>query len=264
LGGEQVLLGNGDGTFQPAIDIDGGNSPTTIAVGDFTGSGILDIAVTNQTPVGLGGFVSVVLGNGDGSFQPGFSYSTGHASEGLVVGDFTGNGILDLAVANGAGLTGSVGVLLGQGDGTFQDVQEFPAGGRPVSLVAGDFNGDGWTDRVTANNTTNNVSVLLNDQSWGMAPRPPSHGARSGGVASAPLAAELFSHQGDSAAPGQPAKATLALPPDSGPTQPVVSHPGAFDSVTVLARVQRHAHPRELSTSAEDPLPEEGTTGLPG
>ena len=77
-----------------------------------------------------------------------------------MVGDFTGDGRTDLAIANAA--SNDVSVLLGNGDGTFEPQVTYPVGSKPFGLVAGDFNGDGRTDLATANSGSNNVSVLLN------------------------------------------------------------------------------------------------------
>src|SRR5262249_44694288 len=155
--------------------------------------------------------VSVLLGQGDGSFQPGNDYYTGTAVSGVAVADVNGDGIPDLVVT-----AGSVHGLLGLGDGSFQTSPiSHLAGGTPLFLTAADLNGDGRPDLVTANPLSSDVSVLLNDGVWdGMAPRrSPSHGPHSGGVAAAPLAAELLSLPGDSGAPGQPDKATPVLLP---------------------------------------------------
>src|SRR5438034_9520978 len=87
------------------------------------------------------GNVSVLLGTGAGSFQAALNYPD--FGGGLVaVADFNGDGIQDLAVANG--------VLLGKGDGSFQGAVNYPAGNGPVSVVVGDFNGDGIHDLAVA------------------------------------------------------------------------------------------------------------------
>jgi FG-GAP-like repeat/Abnormal spindle-like microcephaly-assoc'd, ASPM-SPD-2-Hydin/FG-GAP repeat len=155
-----ILLGNGDGTFQPAVDYGVGSEPRAVAVGDFNGDGKLDLAVANTGSSN----VSVLLGNGDGTFQPAFDFSTGFGQISLAVGDFNGDGNLDLAVVNFG--TGNVSVLLGDGDGTFEPAVNYVAGVAPVSVSVGDFNGDGKLDLAVANIAAGNigpgsVSVLL-------------------------------------------------------------------------------------------------------
>jgi hypothetical protein len=143
-----VLLGNGDGSFRPARNIATGLDPLSVAVGDFTGTGIQDLAVASLTFGGGNGSVSVFLGNGDGTFQPPVTYAVGIEPEFVAAADFTGNGILDLVVANS--LSNNVSVLLGNGDGTFQTPRTFSAGREPVALAVGDFNGDGIPDLAVA------------------------------------------------------------------------------------------------------------------
>jgi hypothetical protein len=162
-----VLLGNGDGTFQPAVNFAVGDTPTTVAVGDFNGDGIPDLAVTNTgLNHSLQGTVSILLGNGDGTFQAAQNYAAGIYTFSLAVGDFNGDGIADLVVASTGGINnnyhgGSVGVLLGNGDGTFQAAVHYEVGISAFSVGVGDFNGDGILDLAVADLLGNGVSVLL-------------------------------------------------------------------------------------------------------
>src|SRR5580700_5742655 len=131
-----VLLGNGDGSFQaPAVYATGSFQLTSVAVGDFNGDGVPDLAVASQcaSSVTCGtGAVSVLLGNGDGTFQSPIPYSTETGiSLFVVTGDFNGDGNLDLAVANQAiqpGANSSIAILLGNGDGTFQAPVSYSTG----------------------------------------------------------------------------------------------------------------------------------------
>jgi hypothetical protein len=153
-----VLLGNGDGTFQTAQTYPVGPSPSAVAVGDFDGDGHLDLAVIDSSL----DRVSVLLGNGDGSFRDAGDYAVGRLPFAVVVGDFNGDGRPDLAVVNyegGPDGRGSLSVLLGNGDGTFQTAQSYAAGPNPTSLAVADLNGDGKPDLVVAN--WDGVRVLL-------------------------------------------------------------------------------------------------------
>ena len=142
-----ILLGNGDGTFQPPVRYAVGPDPEAVAVGDFNGDGIPDLAVVDaNAPLGSNGFVSILLGRGDGTFEPAVDYAVGAAPRPVVIGDFNGDGIPDIAVANNASVT--ISVLLGRGDGTFAPAVTTRTSRLPLSLAAGDFNGDGITDLV--------------------------------------------------------------------------------------------------------------------
>jgi hypothetical protein len=162
--GVSVLLGNGDGTFQAPRTFSAGDEPWFVAVGDFRGAGILDLAVANTGALGGSPSVSVLLGNGDGTFQAAQNYGVGTNPLSVAVGDFRGAGILDLAVADAGDLTGQgqgVSVLLGNGDGTFRPARTIPAGSIPESVAVGDFRGNGILDLAVANLGSSNVSVLL-------------------------------------------------------------------------------------------------------
>lgn len=149
-----ILLGNGDGTFQPHVDYPVGTGPYSIAVGDFDRDGKLDLVVANYP---LDSTVSVLLGNGDGTFKPQVTYATGRQPDSVVVGDLNGDGRLDLAVSNFA--DGTVSVLLGNGDGTFQPHVDYPAGSVPSSVIIGDFNGDGKLDLAMSNYAPGGINV---------------------------------------------------------------------------------------------------------
>jgi len=161
-----VLLGNGDGTFQPQVTYVVGQNPTCIVAGDFTGDGRTDLAVANSNYVGPG-TVSVLLGNGDGTFLPQVAYAVGLEPHSIVAGDFNGDGRLDLAVADagnelsGGPDPGGVSVLLANGDGTFQAAVQYAAGSNPDAISTGDFTGNGHLDLAVANLNSNDVSVLL-------------------------------------------------------------------------------------------------------
>jgi hypothetical protein len=163
LGEAAVLLGNGDGTFQPTVTYStGAYQATSVAVGDVSGDGIPDLVVASEC-LSLGqfgactgdGVVSVLLGNGDGTFQPAVTYDVGApVTYSVAIADLRGNGILDLAVAD-FGLVlyeGAAGVLLGNGDGTFQTGVTYNSGGvSSISVAVADLNGDGIPDLAVTN-----------------------------------------------------------------------------------------------------------------
>jgi hypothetical protein len=166
--GVSILLGKGDGTFQAAVLYRAGIAPGGVAAGDFNGDGIPDLAVADYGSLFFGanpGRVSILLGNGDGTFQAAQHYSTGVTTGFVAVGDFNRDGILDLVVANNGdyptGQGGGVAVLLGKGDGTFQAPVNYAAGSYPSSVAVADLNGDGNPDLVVTNFYSKDLSVLL-------------------------------------------------------------------------------------------------------
>ncbi len=171
-----VFLNNGDGTFSmaPGSPDTVGPCPIGIAVGDFNRDGKLDLAVANTGQNSNQGSVSILLGNGDGSFTaaPGGPATTGLLNpEGIVAGDFNGDGILDLAVNN---YGSSVNVLLGNGDGTFQSATGSPFSVPayiPIGLVTGDFNSDGKLDLAEINYGVNPSTEISPNSPFGMAVR---------------------------------------------------------------------------------------------
>jgi hypothetical protein len=196
-GGVRVLVGTGDGGFAAEFNYARGVQPHSVAVRDFNGDGTLDLAVADGGDLqGNGAGVSVLLGNGDGSFQTAHTYDAGSGPLSVAVGDFNSDGTPDLAVANGGDSHGNgrgVSVLLGNGDGSFQAAHTYDAGGYATSVAVGDFNGDGSDDLAAATPGSNDVSILLNDNTW-TGPRPggqPSGHNRAAATAVEPPAAAI-------------------------------------------------------------------------
>lgn len=169
-----VLLGYGDGTFQPATSRNSGipHMGTAIALADLNGDGVLDlIASSSQCSSStscLPGKVDILLGNGDATFSPTANYpSATWGVTGVASADVNGDGKLDLIVGGCGGTNcwnedGIVSVLLGNGDGTFQSAVPFDSGG-PLAdgLALTDINQDGAADIVVANVISESVGVLL-------------------------------------------------------------------------------------------------------
>lgn len=164
-----TLFNNGNGIFN-AINVPVGAGPFAIAAADFNGDGFPDLAITNS---GASNNINILLNNGDGTFTeapgspvPGFS-----GSEKIVARDFNGDGMIDLAVANL--FSGDISVLFGNGNGTFQPIVNYFAGGGPNGLTSGDFNGDGFPDLIVTQFFSNTITVLLNDGFGGFSPQVP-------------------------------------------------------------------------------------------
>gem|GEM_PF-2137883 len=151
-----VLLGNGNGTFQTAVNYTFSSGfPVAIIAGDFNGDGKQDLAVL----LGHTSMVAILTGNGDGTFTMGQQFSTGSNPVAVTAADVNKDGKLDLIVANFTDST--VSVLLGNGDGTFQTQHAYSTGVNPTAVAVGDFNGDGQLDLAVGNNNDGTVSILL-------------------------------------------------------------------------------------------------------
>jgi hypothetical protein len=151
-----ILLGSGHGSFgalTASSFAPTGAGPRWIVGGDFNNDGKLDLATANREA----NTVSVLLGNGDGTFGTNADFVTGAHPVGIAAGDFNGDGIPDLVTADTGG---SVSVLLGQGGGVFAAHLDFLTGSSAVQVVVGDFNGDGRDDIAVAG-FEGFVSILL-------------------------------------------------------------------------------------------------------
>lgn len=157
--GTAVFLGKGDGTYQtPALAASGAQEALFSLSADFNRDGKPDLAILNacDSPTTCASpSVSVLLGNGDGTFQPPVTYQVGGTtSVGIVMGDFNGDGNLDIAVATQCDTSsctqGMVSILLGNKDGTFQNAVTtgVGAGSLAISIATGDFNNDRLSDIV--------------------------------------------------------------------------------------------------------------------
>jgi hypothetical protein len=149
-----VLLGNGDGTLQPAVTYAAGSWPQFVVLADFNKDGHLDVAVANRA-IGGSGWVNIFLGNGDGTLRSPVSYGPFFDAFSLAVADFNHDGTLDIAVAD----VSSGSLLLGKGDGTFHLGNPIGASA-PVFFAVADFNRDHNLDLASAFNTGSTIQIL--------------------------------------------------------------------------------------------------------
>jgi len=166
--GVSLFFGNGDGTFQTPVLIPLDSTTGQLVAGDFNGDGVLDLAAQGEMSTSIA--CHLLIGNGDGTFQPpmvipflGYwdwmvlNYVSGFA---FTAADFNGDGTLDIA----AGCDEAwVCVLPGNGDGTFQQEQllSYTTLSFPTSIQVADFNGDGKLDFVVATTQSHGVCVML-------------------------------------------------------------------------------------------------------
>src|ERR1043166_8210804 len=162
-----VLRGNGNGTFTQTASIPFSTPPMFVVAADFDGDGKLDLAVADSTTT-ANSTVTILLGNGNGTFeaQPAISLGLSAFNHSLAVGDFNGDGKLDIAVTNSQ--SNVVSILLGNGDGTFAlpPPLTLPNVNKPSSVAVGDFDGDGILDLVFADGNTVLVVPGLGDGSF--------------------------------------------------------------------------------------------------
>ena len=209
--GVTVLLGDGTGSFSPSSGspFAAGGFPLSVATADLNGDGKLDLVVTNSSD----NTATVLLGDGTGNFAQasGSPVAAGNFPQFAVIGDFNGDGKLDMAVADTVG--NNVTILLGDGTGKFAQAGGSPVGvgSSPVSIALGDFNGDGKLDLAVSNNSGNSVTLLLGDGAGKFAPA----GGSPFGTGQAPFGLVAADFNGDG-------RLDLAIPNYSGNTVTVL------------------------------------------
>jgi Bacterial Ig-like domain (group 3)/FG-GAP-like repeat/FG-GAP repeat len=181
------LLGNGDGTLQPLEPqniLTTGELATAIATGDFNGDGNVDLAVANGGNGVTNSSVTILLGNGHAQFTPMAQQPTvGVFPQGMISAvDLNHDGILDLVVGNtGNGGPGSISVLLGNGDGTFQSTVSLPLENSALTITVNDFSGDGFAD-IAVMERGSIIDLFTNNGNGLFPERPARYSAGSGAV----------------------------------------------------------------------------------
>ena len=138
--------------FGPSANFATASQPNYVQSSDFNGDGITDLVAGCE-----GNSISILLGNGNGTFQAPQFITAGSAPMAVTVGDFNGDGKMDIAAANY--FSNSVSIFIGNGDGTFQAAQDYSVGNSPRSIAMGNLNGKACL--VTCNVSDDSISVLL-------------------------------------------------------------------------------------------------------
>lgn len=254
----QILLGNGDGTFQAPTNLTSGRFTGTFVIADFNGDGNLDILAANE----LDANAEIWLGNGNGTFNSPTLLNTGGASgvypRGIVAGDFNLDGHLDIAFTHGINLDPSgnphgVGLLLGNGDGTFQAPQEYLVGRSALVYAAADLNRDGAPDLVIID--TGLINVLLNQTPppVTVSPSSLSFGNQLVGTTSSALTAKV-SNNGTSATTVSVAASGDFAQTNNCPVSPATLAPAASCTVSVTFKPTATGI-RNGAITVSDPLP---------
>ncbi|MCP9438626.1 MAG: VCBS repeat-containing protein [Nitrospira sp.] len=170
----EILFGHGDGRFTEGPRYPVYRAPVSLASDDLNGDQHPDLVVALRNDK-----VKVFLGNGSGEFRPGAQYEYGDTPTSVTLSDLDGDGKLDLIVTNGGPMSKGVSIWLGNGDGSFRDPKDYPAGKRPLGVTLADFNNDRQSDLLVINGEKDSITTLLGN---GNATFRPGHdsGANAG------------------------------------------------------------------------------------
>ena len=166
-----VLINAGNGTLGYLTQYTTGTCPTSLAAGDFDRDGKMDLVVTDAGDTGdRNSGTNYFRGKGDGTFDAGIRYKAGVVPYFAAAADLNGDGKMDLAIAN-AGLQGTgagIGIMLGNGDGTFATPVLYPTAQSLTQIVVGDINRDGKLDVAAVHTQAagvpgGSVQVLINN-----------------------------------------------------------------------------------------------------
>lgn len=248
LAGLFVLMGNGDGTFQAPTTVPTLCIPIFVSAGDFNGDQKLDLLVTYSS--GDCPYVSIFLGNGDGTFQQTpINTSPSYSPAAIGIGDFNGDGKLDLAVAEQFGTISQVEILLGDGSGSFTPGATYQVGSSPDSVAVADFRGNGILDfAVTSLFGYTDEFLGAGDGTFKLASSSPTDGGISvvaadlNGDGKPDLAVAQF---GDPAPPG----VAVILNNGDGTFQPPVYYPAGSEPRFAIAGDLNGDHKADLVVS---------------
>jgi hypothetical protein len=153
----------GQVAFLPSVCYQVGIAPRCLVSADFNNDGKLDIATSDWG----GASASVILGNGDGTFNAPTTYSVGATPQRICTADFNSDGILDLVTANFS--SNNLSILFGMGNGSFNQANSIAVGDQPWAIESNDFNMDGKADLAVTLYAEHKVAILLGDGIGGFA-----------------------------------------------------------------------------------------------
>jgi hypothetical protein len=229
----QIFLGNGDGTFQSPTTLATGRLPGFSVLGDFNGDGKLDIVVDNQQDNNA----EIYLGNGDGTFNSPTLINIAPSNSPpsiMAADDFNLDGHLDILFGHNDNRGTGISLLLGNGDGTFQTVQNYLVSGFSGVTAVGDFNGDGAPDALLVDSGEEFITILLNQTPPPIVVSPASLNFANQlvGTTSSPLAIKVSNNGAAAATVGVSASGDFSQT-NNCPVSPATLAPAASCSASV-------------------------------